>query len=376
MNLFNNLTGKQHGGYSRLQNGGKATAAFKTAADCSTFLLLFTVLIFCVLKFLFGDIKYVLVPFLLIFFLGLLYKLQDRLLYHPEMPANSSLYVPFPSHLPHEILRLKTEDGEGLHGYFIKKQENGSTSPTVLYFHGNAGNAGSPCTLPLNTICGCNVLVVDYRGYGKSTGCPSEEGLYIDGKTCIEYLRTRSDVDPNKIILFGHSMGGAIAIHLAAMAHGEEYRIAALIVENTFTSIPDAAQHVFRGILPGISKLPIVCYKNKFMSIDKIAKVNVPILFICGDKDEILDPNMTRILRNASDNSHTIFVRVPKGSHNDTWCVSHSYYKCVSAFLAKVFNEDIVLQNRSTEQASMEDILIDKPTSELVLTWKSEIIAT
>lgn len=190
-------------------------------------------------------------------------------------------------------------------------------------------------------MCEVNVLVVDYRGYGKSSGFPNEEGLYSDGEACIRYLQSRDDVNPNKIILFGHSLGGAVAIHLASKMQSSDYRIAGLIVENTFTSIPAAANHLFSGLIAAISKLPLACYKNKFLSVNKIKDVTVPILFICGEKDEILNPNMSKILRNAADNPRTVLLRVPSGAHNDTWCVSHMYHRCVTMFLNKVFCEDM-----------------------------------
>jgi fermentation-respiration switch protein FrsA (DUF1100 family) len=102
------------------------------------------------------------------------------------------------------------------------------------------------------------VLLVEYRGYGLSTGQPSERGLYIDGRAAVDYLFTRHDVDHSQIILFGRSLGGAIALDIAADHHYGS-KLMSIIVENTFTSIP----HIARHLIYPTKYVPLICHKNK-----------------------------------------------------------------------------------------------------------------
>lgn len=200
-------------------------------------------------------------------FPDILYHAQDNLLYHPDLPSNSRVYIPVPAmhNLPYETVNIRTSDNATLHAFFIKQNDDKSTFvPTIVYFHGNAGNMGHR----LQNVWGiyynlnCNILMVEYRGYGLSTGSPSEKGLCMDGRAAVDYLYTRHDLDHQKIILFGRSLGGAVAIDVAADL---EYsgKIMALMVENTFTSIPDMAVEL---VHPNVKYLPNVFYKNKVCS--------------------------------------------------------------------------------------------------------------
>jgi pimeloyl-ACP methyl ester carboxylesterase len=108
----------------------------------------------------------------------------------------------------------------------------------MLMFHGNAGNIGHrvPIAKILADDIGCNVLMLQYRGYGLSTGIPNEKGLAIDALTGLDYIRQRADLRHTKIVIYGQSLGGAVGIGLAARSH-KEGDIAGIILENTFTSI-------------------------------------------------------------------------------------------------------------------------------------------
>lgn len=143
--------------------------------------------------------------------------------------------------------------------------EKGSFVPTFVYLHGNAGNMGHR----LHNAAGifhklqCNLLMVEYRGYGLSTGQPHERGLYADARAAIDYLYTRHDLDLQQIVLFGRSLGGAVAVDVAA---DPEYyqRIMCTILENTFTSIPEMAVDL---VHPSMRYLPLCIYKNKVTEI-------------------------------------------------------------------------------------------------------------
>jgi len=187
--------------------------------------------------------------------------------------------------------------------------------------------------------CKTNVLMIDYRGYGKSTGFPSEEGLYRDGEAAVHYLHSRTDIDLNKIVLFGHSLGGAVAIHLASKSQWVKGRIAAVILENTFTNIPAVAVEMFQSVLPFLQYLPHVCFKNRYESITKVRDIQVPMLFIYGDSDNIVPPVMSRALYETAGNPRSALVEIPNGTHNDTWCVSVLYQASIVRFLKKVFED-------------------------------------
>lgn len=147
-----------------------------------------------------------------LFFLGILYQVQDSLLYNPELPSHSRVYVPIPSmfSLPYESVITRSLDGTQIHMYFIHQpKERQRNAPTIIFFHGNAGNMGHRLQncVGLYHNLHCNILLVEYRGYGLSEGSPSEEGLYMDAKASIDYLYTRKDINHSEIIVFGRSLG-------------------------------------------------------------------------------------------------------------------------------------------------------------------------
>jgi pimeloyl-ACP methyl ester carboxylesterase len=156
--------------------------------------------------------------------LAVLVLRQDRLLFFPSRVLASG---PEAFGLRAEPLSIRTADGLSLHGWWIK----GNGRKALLYFHGNAGNAADRLARAriLNERFGLDVFLVDYRGYGRSEGSPSEDGLYRDGRAiCQEAIRSGFGAD--RIVLFGESLGSAVAIQLAS-----ERKCAALIVETPFS---------------------------------------------------------------------------------------------------------------------------------------------
>jgi pimeloyl-ACP methyl ester carboxylesterase len=134
---------------------------------------------------------------------------------------------------------IPTPDGEELHAFHIRPANlQYARNITVLMFHGNAGNIGYrlPIAKILASEVGCNVLMLQYRGYGRSTGNPDEKGLKIDAQTALDFLRSNDELKGRRIIVYGQSLGGAVGINLVA-ENQEQGDIAGLILENTFTSI-------------------------------------------------------------------------------------------------------------------------------------------
>lgn len=151
-------------------------------------------------------------PFQLYLSIGILYHAEDNLLYHPELPSHSRVFVPIPSMygLPYENIFIRSKDGTQIHLFFIRQSDDlVSLAPTILFLHGNAGNMGHRLqnAVGLYRNLNCNILMVEYRGYGLSEGTPSEEGLYADACASLDYLCSRSDINHSEIIVFGRSLG-------------------------------------------------------------------------------------------------------------------------------------------------------------------------
>lgn len=268
--------------------------------------------------------------------LGVFYHYQDSLLYFPDQPENSRIFVQSPRYLgvPYENLQITTRDDVLLNAVFLK--QSGSRlgiAPTVVLYHGNAGNIGHRLNNAslLYSYTGSNILMLEYRGYGKSNGSPNEKGLELDAIASLEYLLNRSDIDHDKIVLYGRSLGGAVAVKVAAH---EKYMdlLFAMILENTFTSIPETARHLF----PWLKRLPTWCYKNIFPSVDVIRSVSVPTLFLSGLADQLVPPRHMMKLYNVSGACVKRIETFENGTHNDTW-QRPGYTDVINKFLNEVY---------------------------------------
>lgn len=266
---------------------------------------------------------------------GMIYNMEDFFLYFPEQPSHSRVFVALPSMhgLPYESLFVKSLDGTRIHLYFIPQadQKDKCDTMTLVYLHGNAGNIGHRLhnVVGLHSKLKCNILMVEYRGYGKSQGSPSEEGLCMDAMTAIDYLISRDDINHRRIVVFGRSLGGAVAIDLLARP---EYasKIWCVLVENTFTSIPDMALLLLKWKV--LRRMPLFCFKNKFLSQWKIERVSNPTFFIVGLNDHLVPPSMMVKLHENSGSIHKQIALFESGSHNDTWKCP-GYYASISQFL-------------------------------------------
>ncbi|OII70741.1 uncharacterized protein cubi_00886 [Cryptosporidium ubiquitum] len=259
---------------------------------------------------------------------------------------------------------------------FAKRYEQQEKSPTIIFFHGNAGNIGHrlPRFWELYNLIGVNVLAVSYRGYGDSEGVPSEEGFYLDAKAAFEYVLSRTDVvDKNMIFVYGHSIGGAVTIDLAS-----KYNITGIILENTFTDIGSIALRVY-PIFKYFGFLFKVIQRLKFDSISKISRVKSPILFVVGSEDEIIPPTHSiELYRKAGTNGFLNKVyTVSGGLHNDTWLKGGmEFYLMLIEFIYNVidFNtaemvassNKILRQNEEESSDSKEEILRHRERSSVI----------
>ncbi len=256
-------------------------------------------------------------------FVGALAWIENRLVF-PVAPWTRRL-VPPDARLglrPERVTTL-TSDGVRLVGW---RMAGDSSAPWILVFHGNAGNIGDGGR-PEHYAClralGLNVLTFDYRGYGESESVPSEAGLYRDADAALAFLRDSLRVPPERTLLFGHSLGSAIAVDLASRAQA-----AGLILDGAFTSAPDAARHAYPFV-------PVrLIMRNRFASDEKIAGVTMPKLFLHGRWDQVIPVDLGRRLYERAPGPKT-FVQL-SGGHDDSFVVdSVGYFAAVAAFLPR-----------------------------------------
>jgi uncharacterized protein len=190
-------------------------------------------------------------------------------------------------------------------------------APVLLYLHGARWNvSGSAPRIRRMQQLGFSVLAIDYRGFGKSTpGLPSEEMAYEDARAAWDWLAAH--YPERQRYIFGHSLGGAVAIDLAAAVADER----GTIVEGTFTSIPDVASSMKWGWLP-IGPL----ITQRFESIRKVAKVGSPLLVVHGENDNLIKSDLGRKLFEAAQGSKR-FLLVEGGSHHSTMAIGQSRYR-------------------------------------------------
>jgi fermentation-respiration switch protein FrsA (DUF1100 family) len=242
-------------------------------------------------------------------------SIEESLLYFPtrELAAAPEDYG-----LEAEDLRPVSEDGVPLFGWWIR----GSGRRCVLFFHGNAGNAADRLDRAkiLNDRFGLDIVLVDYRGYGRSGGSPSEAGLARDARAVYAAARERG-FSEKQIVLFGESLGSAVAVGLAA-----EKPCGGLILETPFLSIRAMARRHYPFVPPFL-------IRTRFDSDAKIAAITAPKLFLVAERDEIVPPEQGRRLYEIAPPPRTLFV-IPGAGHNDTYATGgEAYWKAVGDFL-------------------------------------------
>ncbi|KAA6409013.1 MAG: BEM46 family [Lasallia pustulata] len=266
---------------------------------------------------------------------GLLYFKQNELIYPRNIPVGSrtGAGVPRPSQFgitDFEELQIPTPDGETLSAFLIRPSNKGlSKNVTILMFHGNAGNIGHrvPIARVLEENIGCTVLMLEYRGYGLSSGTPNEEGIRIDAQTGLDYIRQQEETKRSKIVVYGQSLGGAVSIQLVAK-NQEAKDIAGLVLENTFTTIRKLIPSAF----PPAKYLAPLCHQY-WPSEDILPQITeIPILFLSGLKDEIVPPSHMRKLYSVCRAETKIWKEMPNGTHNDTVAEPH-YFNHIAEFI-------------------------------------------
>lgn len=232
---------------------------------------------------------------------------------HPATPVLNALsFVPGDRRIlatpdqfgvPYEQLSLRTSDGETVDAWFVRAVRE--PLGHILFAHGNGGNLGdrSPI-LALLAAAGFDVLAFDYRGYGRSSGRPSEHGTYRDARAAREALLAQPGVDPERVVYLGKSLGGGVMLELA-----NALPPAALVLMSTFTGMRDAA----RAVYPFLPKLLV---PNAYPSLRRIRTLRCPVLIMHGDADELLPVQMGRTLFAHAPEPKRLVI-YPGAHHND-----------------------------------------------------------
>lgn len=251
----------------------------------------------------------------LVGFLGIFVFLrwwEPRMMYYPNHPTRE--LGPAPT-LPFQSRRILTQDGEHVHLWQLTQPE--PDVPVVVFCHGNAGNLSDRREkAELLYHLGADVLLFDYRGYGQSSGKPSERGTYLDGEAVLETLRGRM------IYLYGESLGTGVATELA-LRHPE---VNGLILEAGFTSIPDVAQRIFWF-------LPVRwLVKNRYENRKKLPRIHCPLLLLHSRDDTVFRfPHAEKLLVAANAPKELVALR---GPHGDPMEQSATVYRdSLQAFL-------------------------------------------
>ena len=232
---------------------------------------------------------------------GLFWTAQRRLIYFPSQSVGIASTI---SSDTDEVV-FTTDDGLTLSAWWVPASESPNGS-TVVVFHGNGGNRTDRAPLAQAFAeRGYGVLLVDYRGYGGNPGNPSEAGLLLDAKAAIAYVESRTDVEPNKLVYFGESLGAAVAIAVA-----QEHPPSALVLRSPFTSLPDVARTHYPYLPTGL------LLRDRYPSLDTIRTLDVPVLVIAGSRDTIIPIAQSRELYEASPDPKR-FVIIDGADHND-----------------------------------------------------------
>ena len=243
---------------------------------------------------------------------------EESLLYFPSRDLAAT---PQDYGLESEDLEPTTEDGVRLFGWWIR----GEGRRAVLFFHGNAGNAADRLDRMkiLRDRFGLDVFLVDYRGYGRSGGSPSEAGLARDARAIYDAARERG-FPPERIVPFGESLGSAVAVGLAA-----ERPCGGVVLETPFLSIRAMARRHY-PFVPG------VFIRTRFDNGERILAIAAPKLFLVAERDEVVPPEQGRRLFELAPPPKTLYV-IPDARHNDTYVVGgEPYWEAVGAFLASL----------------------------------------
>jgi fermentation-respiration switch protein FrsA (DUF1100 family) len=262
----------------------------------------------------------------LVFFAGMLVACERQLIYHP-MPYPQGYWEPETMSVSVEDVHFQAEDGIHLHGWYVPSPD---ARATLLWFHGNAGNITHRLqNIKMLEPLKLNIFIFDYRGYGKSKGQPNEKGIYMDSQAAYDFLMQEKKTPPEKLILFGRSLGGVFAVDVAT-----KNPAAGLILESVFTTAQDMAKAMF-PILPIGWAL-----SSKLDNVNRVSKLKLPKLFLHGDRDSVVPFELGRQVFSAAAEPKE-FYEIKDAGHNDTiFAGGTRYFATIDKFISRVVHPD------------------------------------
>lgn len=290
--------------------------------------------------------------------MGVLYVKQESLLYFPSIggvprhPSQNPRRYRSPSehNVPFETHMIPCADGTTIHSWLLYHPENSSQKkkvPTIIFFHGNAGNIGLrlPNAIQMYHYLKANIWLIEYRGFGDSDDAkPNESGLKMDAEAVVTYAnnpqtRNMHNVDPNNLFVFGRSLGGAVAFHLAQYSQSASYPpLAGVIVENTFLSISEMVDH----LMPYVAPFKAIILRMQWNSGRIAPTIRIPTLFLAGARDTLVPhSHMLELFDRMKSSKVGSVVRmhvVEDGTHNETWMQGgREYWMAIQLFIDEVF---------------------------------------
>jgi len=252
--------------------------------------------------------------------LAFVYVRQPKMLYYPTRQIEQT---PAAMGLSFDEVTFKTADGIAISAWYIPAPD---ARAVLLFCHGNGGNISHRLdSIRIFHDLGLSVLIFDYRGYGKSGGEPTEKGTYLDAEAAWNFLANGKGVDPTRMVIFGRSLGSAVAAELATRK-----KAGALIIESGFTSIPDLGRKYY-------PYLPVsLMTRFHYATIDKVSGLGLPKLFIHSPGDEVIpfDQGM-KLFAKAAEPKEFLKLR---GDHNEGFLQSGELYiNGLNQFVSKYF---------------------------------------
>ncbi len=247
-----------------------------------------------------------------------LYFQQERMLFYPTPPPAA---VPKPARGQVQALRLVTPEGIGLAGWFVA--DGAARAPLVIYFGGNAEDVSGLIGVA-DRFAGFSLMLLNYRGYGGSEGVPGESALFADALFAYDYAARRSDVDPQRVVAMGRSLGSGIAVHLAA-----HRPVAAVVLVSPYDSVRALAQAVYPW-------LPVkLLLKHPFDSLSHAAALRAPLLCMVAERDSVIPQAHSRRLFDAWGGGQKRWIELRSADH-DSVDSDPRYWEEIALLLSRV----------------------------------------
>jgi fermentation-respiration switch protein FrsA (DUF1100 family) len=260
-----------------------------------------------------------------------LYLLQGKMVFLADLPGRTLTASPGDIGLEYENVSLTTRDGERLHGWYVPAT---GSKAVMVFFHGNAGNISHRLdSIEIFHQLNLDTLIIDYRGYGESSGKASEQGTYLDAQAAWDYLVDERGIPANRIIVFGRSLGGAVGAWL-----GTQHTPAAVIIESSFTSGVDMARRLYPF-------LPVrLITRLRYPVAEYASHLDCPVLVVHSRNDEIIPFAMGQSIYAAVKHQKS-FLEL-RGDHNNGFFISRrEYIAGMSGFIESVLGPDRPLRD-------------------------------